>query len=507
MRQRLVYSDEEARLSSPDSKTRHRRALRLRLFAAHGLPALALLLLWSGWIVPSAVVSVSRYASLGLHDPPPPTTFPFNPNFRPGQPWLDTDGKLIQAHGGGILHYNGTFYWYGENKDGRTYVPDLHDDEAPSGRRLAADADAADGVGALSTLSSSRRWWQRLPGAQTRPLRRRQLLGKWNPPRVDVRGVGCYSSQDLQHWKNEGLVLSAGEHPDIAPLRVLERPKVIFNPTTRQFVMWMHIDDRHYDEARAGIAVADAPTGPFTYLRSTRPHGQMARDLTLFQARALPPSPRQLPCPGRTRQRTSAALELRWPPRWARVHERRSEGVEDRRRASDVLHISRLTPDYMDVEPWYHRAMGQYLMFTSDCTGWEPNKAEVFVADRMEGPWRSVGNPCWEHTLSNATLCKTTFDSQGAAGGSARTWVLPAPGQEQWGHFILMADRWNPKDLGASPYVWLPLWVTDLRGYHHGAVWKRWQAEGVSGGRPALDVVVRWLDKWNLSSFGQDPYL
>lgn len=41
----------------------------------------------------------------------------------PGRVWLDTDGNPIQAHGGGILHdeMSGTYYWYGEYKDGPTY--------------------------------------------------------------------------------------------------------------------------------------------------------------------------------------------------------------------------------------------------------------------------------------------------------------------------------------------------------------------------------------------------
>mgnify|MGYP002776797505 FL=1 len=41
----------------------------------------------------------------------------------PGREWRDTEGRPIQAHGGGILYVpeTKTFYWYGENKDGRTY--------------------------------------------------------------------------------------------------------------------------------------------------------------------------------------------------------------------------------------------------------------------------------------------------------------------------------------------------------------------------------------------------
>jgi hypothetical protein len=44
--------------------------------------------------------------------------------FDPGRVWLDTDGKPIQAHGGGIMYDEGTgtYYWYGENKDGPTYL-------------------------------------------------------------------------------------------------------------------------------------------------------------------------------------------------------------------------------------------------------------------------------------------------------------------------------------------------------------------------------------------------
>ena len=36
---------------------------------------------------------------------------------KPGQVWLDSKGKRIQAHGGSVLHVDGTYYWYGENKE------------------------------------------------------------------------------------------------------------------------------------------------------------------------------------------------------------------------------------------------------------------------------------------------------------------------------------------------------------------------------------------------------
>ncbi|KAF6993495.1 hypothetical protein CFC21_010380 [Triticum aestivum] len=74
--------------------------------------------------------------------------------YYPGRVWLDTDGKPIQAHGGGVLYdeETQTYFWYGENKDGKTYK--AHDK---------------------------------------------------GPDRVDIVGVSCYSSKDLWSWTNEGV--------------------------------------------------------------------------------------------------------------------------------------------------------------------------------------------------------------------------------------------------------------------------------------------------------------
>ena len=64
-------------------------------------------------------------------------------------------------------------------------------------------------------------------------------------------------------------------------------PQVLWNEATRQFVMWVHVDDANYETAKVGVATAPRVTGPFAYRGGFRPHGQQARDLTLFQARAV----------------------------------------------------------------------------------------------------------------------------------------------------------------------------------------------------------------------------
>tara|TARA_B100001175_G_scaffold236765_1_gene203108 strand:- start:2706 stop:2945 length:240 start_codon:yes stop_codon:yes gene_type:complete len=37
-------------------------------------------------------------------------------NFLPGKEWVDNNGVAINAHGGGVLFHNNTYFWYGEHK-------------------------------------------------------------------------------------------------------------------------------------------------------------------------------------------------------------------------------------------------------------------------------------------------------------------------------------------------------------------------------------------------------
>ncbi len=157
-----------------------------------------------------------------------------NTHFTPGEIWRDTEGKPIQAHGGGILYQDGRYYWYGEDKNG----PTISGEEIGCGYR------------------------------------------------VDLIGVRCYSSADLLNWKDEGLVLPAvKDNPahDLHLDKVAERPKVLFNRLTGLFVMWLHIDTKDYQTARVGVAVSKSPTGPFHYLRSFKPSGNDSRDMTIFK--------------------------------------------------------------------------------------------------------------------------------------------------------------------------------------------------------------------------------
>ena len=64
----------------------------------------------------------------------------------------------------------------------------------------------------------------------------------------------CYSSDDLVHWTSHGVVLRHNVEAN--------RIDVIYNPTTKQYVMVLKYDG---NGAHLGIATAEKPEGPFTF--------------------------------------------------------------------------------------------------------------------------------------------------------------------------------------------------------------------------------------------------
>jgi hypothetical protein len=290
----------------------------------------------------------------------------------PGAIWPDTKGNPVNAHGGGILYYNSTYYWYGEIKQGVTW---------------------------------------RVPGST------------WENYRVNAGGISCYSSKDLLHWKPEGVALQAvttDSTSDLHVSKVIERPKVIYNKKTGKFVMWMHIDSQDYSYARSGVAVSDRPEGPFKYIRSVRPNGNMARDMTIFQ-----------------------------DDNGEAYHFYSSE-------ENQTMHICKLADDYLShtgndrrilvqharEAPAVCKYNNRFYLFTSGCTGWSPNAASYATADSIMGTWTTHDNPC------HGTDADSTYHAQS-------TYVLPVQGKKDT--FIFMADRWNKTNLEESRYIWLPL--------------------------------------------------
>ncbi len=301
-------------------------------------------------------------------------------SFKPGEVWLDTKGEVINAHGGGLLFDKGTYYWFGEKRG-----------------KSASE------------------------------------------------GVNVYSSKDLYNWKMEGLALakSTDTTSEIATPGLMERPKVIYNPRTKQYVMWFHLElpGQGYKAARAGVAVSKNVTGPYTYVKSFRPNGHMSRDMTLFV------------------DDDGSAYEIYSA------------------RENYDLRIVKLTDDYLSATsqdtllfsdhreaPAVFKKDGKYFLITSGCTGWAPNRASLHVADSLFGPWQPLGDPM------KGPMADKTFDGQS-------TYIQPVPGKKD--AFIFIADRWNPKDLKDSRYLWLPISFD------------------------ANQPVVQWTDAWKLDVWGK----
>lgn len=289
------------------------------------------------------------------------------------QMFTDTQGKPVNAHGAGILYHDGVYYLYGEIKKGNTWL---------------------------------------VPGQS------------WEDYRVPAGGISCYSSKDLQHWKYEGIALASATgnaDSDLDTGRVIERPKVVYNALTKQFVMWMHIDKNDYSYARVGVAVSAMPAGPFSYKGSTNPNGQQSRDMTVFKD-------------------DDGKAYLIYS----------SEN-------NNTMHVCLLSKDYLQPTqtdkrifinerreaPAMFKHNGKYFLITSSCSGWSPNAASCAMADSPLDDFKTMGNPC------TGEGADSTFGAQSA-------YVLPLKDK---GAYIFMADKWNKTDLPNSSYLWLSLTV------------------------------------------------
>src|ERR1039458_3034514 len=106
-------------------------------------------------------------------------------------------------------------------------------------------------------------------------------------------GVVMYSSSDLYNWSYEGVVLACSNVPGNAlycPMR-FERPKIIYNDTTKQYVLWFHYVGYPGDHGTkigsgdAGVAVSNKVNGQYAFQGYSRPidANGLVRDFTLFK--------------------------------------------------------------------------------------------------------------------------------------------------------------------------------------------------------------------------------
>ncbi len=272
----------------------------------------------------------------------------------PGAVWPDDRGKHVQAHGGGIINLGDAYYWFGEDR--------------------------------------------------SRGLDR------------DKRCVACYWSKDLAHWKFRRQ-MAFSDPENLGPGRVLERPKVFYNDKTKQYVMYMHLDDARYKLARVGVATCDTIDGDYTFLKSFRPLGRESRDIGQF------------------------------------IDDDGSAYLIFEDRPAKGFHIARLSDDYLNVEkdmslinaPLEGGAVVHYkdlyYVVGSALTGWKPNPNKYATASSLEGPWSELKDVAPPET--------NTY-------GSQSTMLLKVTGTKAT-TVIFMGDIWKPWSQWDSRYLWMPL--------------------------------------------------
>ena len=272
-----------------------------------------------------------------------------------GTQFADTAGSPVQAHGGGVIKVGQYYYWFGEDRN-------------------------ADNT---------------------------------------FHYVSAYRSTDLKTWEFRNHVLTVASGTELAAGANIERPKVIFNSTTNQFVMWMHKEgsSTDYSEGRVAVATSSTVDGNYSYQGSFRPAGYDSRDMTLFK----------------DDDGTAYLISS-------------SSGNAD-------LHIYRLSADYLTAEalvaspsngqwreaPAMFKRGGVYFLLTSTATNWAPNQQMYQTATSITGSWswlQNAGDPVTYHSQTAYVL-----PVQGTAGTS----------------YLYMGDRWGNSMGGTvndSQYVW-----------------------------------------------------
>lgn len=298
----------------------------------------------------------------------------------PGGFWPDVAGNHINAHGGGVYFEDGYYYWVGERRAG----------------------------------------WA-------------------------SEGINLYRSADLANWVLLGTILEPVDEKghDLEVGCIMERPKLIFNDQTGKYVLWFHLElaGQGYRAARVAVAHSETITGPFEFVRSFRPNGNEARDMTVFK------------------QSDGSAYLI--------------YAAE----SNFLLRAVQLTDDYLDVSerdeglfrrhreaPAIFEHNDRLYLFTSACTSWDANPAALHVAKSIWGPWEHLPNP------AKGAGADKTFYSQPAH-------IFPVEGRRN--AFVYMGNRWRPGNLINSPHVWLPIEFSET-------------------GLPE----IRWTDAWDLTVFG-----
>lgn len=310
-----------------------------------------------------------------------------------GTPWFDQNGKIVSAHGANIIKDKGKFYLFGE---------------------------------AHSDVSNT------------------------------FAGFNCYSSKDLYNWKFERIALPVQKSGKLGPNSVGERVKVMKNPKTKEYVMFMHADSITYKNQFVGYATSKKITGPYEFKGALLFNGKPIKkwDMGTFQD-------------------TDGSGYIM-------IHGGEIYKLDDDYKSV----VEQINPNMTSgfESPTMLKKDGLYYFVGSHLTSWERNDNYYYTSNSIKGPWIFSGLIAPEGSLTWNSQC---------------TFVLPIVGTKET-TYIFMGDRWSfPKQASSATYVWQPLLIsaTSLSMPTYQEAWQINTVTGIASAIKTGDTTIENTDK------------
>lgn len=300
----------------------------------------------------------------------------------------DNSHNLIEGHDGGMIKVKSTYYWYGVDRTSTNTV------------------------------------------------------GLYNK---NFYSINMYSSTDLASWTFLNRILTHNSDTALqgtdTKIIDISRPKIIYNESTRKYVMYFHLDDQsgfgNPKGSKLGIATCDSIGGNYTYIRGFNPLGLDSRDMSAF------------------------------------VDDDGCGYIISATDKNSKTTIFKLTPDYLDVQKIVTNQLfgegialfkrrGLYYAIFSEFRDWVNSDNWYQTATSLTGPWSG--------RVTLADPGTHTYESQ-------ITYVIATPGNQDT-TYMYMGDRWANGTVN-SRYIWLPIKFNGTA--MHMDLYKSWKINTVTG--------------------------
>ena len=239
------------------------------------------------------------------------------------------------------------------------------------------------------------------------------------------RDQTCYSSSDLIHWHNEGVILSFNVDAN--------RMDVLYNELSKKYVMVLKYNG---NGAHLGFALADKPEGPFTFMYQTlvdnAPDGRHVRLSRMMMERPISPTSR-----GRSAPTASMASIC----------------------CRAIMSISKSAVAFWDIPSreanHVFKRNGIYYYGTSRTAGIQSSGTSYYTAKDINGPW-SPAKPMptpgstnsWDSQVDFVYLIKGTQETLYLFDGDRWTKDLPKGATA-----ITSGCRWSLTAMIRSPII------------------------------------------------------